>query len=129
VDDASVHFRTVTFGNPNVSTFGTQGVCLDVEMPRKAGVFLIVNGKEAEVTLARLMEGARSGYLDEANTSPAWRLHRAPSPREFLWKLHLEDVQGEGTGRDFYYIRVRQTNNQWAWSSPIFTGIGQSDQG
>ena len=27
-----------------------------------------------------------------------------------------------GAGRDTYYLRVRQKNDQWAWTSPIFVG-------
>lgn len=44
-------------------------------------------------------------------------LHRAPLPWEFEWTLALDDT---GSGPDVYYVRVRQKNDQWAWSSPVF---------
>jgi hypothetical protein len=43
---------------------------------------------------------------------------------EFAHRFDLTDRR-ESTGRDWYYVRVRQRNDQWAWSSPIWVE-GQS---
>ncbi len=118
--DRAVHFRTVTTGNPNNWTPATQGMCLTVEMPAGAAVRAELNDVKAEAPLTRLLAGAKVGFLRGIN-SQAWRLARAPLPWEFQWALQHTDA-GAGAGGDTYYIRVRQTNDQWAWSSPIFVG-------
>jgi hypothetical protein len=66
--------------------------------------------------LSRLIEGARTGHLSGID-SPAYRFHRAPLTHEFDWNIQWNDTAEPG---DSYYVRVRQLNDQWAWSSPIF---------
>ena len=114
--ERAVSFETVSNGNATNSTSATQGVCLEVEMPRDAKVYAVMNGVRAEHTLEQLMTGARSGSLDHTD-APSWRFNRAPSPEELNWSLAFED---EDDGEGYYYVRVRQTNDQWAWSSPVF---------
>jgi len=114
----AVRFRTVTFGNPNNSTPATQGVCLDVEMPVGAQVRAVINGRRADVPLAQLLQGARAGRLSKI-ASPSYRFHRAPRRWEFDWRGEFEDGVREAGRDDIYYLRVRQMNDQWAWSSPI----------
>jgi len=116
--ERAVRFETQSVGNPTNSTCTTQGMCLEVEMPRKARVFAVMNGVRAEHTLDELMLGARSGALDHT-VAPSWRFNRAPEPNE--WNQTFELLDGDDSGEaGFYYVRVRQTNDQWAWSSPVF---------
>ena len=115
--ERAVRFETVTNGNATNSTSTTQGMCLEVEMPRSGKVYAIMNGVRAEHGLEELMEGARSGGLDHTD-APSWRFNRAPRPEELNWSFAFEDDSEDGEG--FYYVRVRQTNDQWAWSSPVF---------
>ena len=114
--ERSVEFSTVTRGNPNNSTNASQGMCLEVKMPRGAKVWAELNGHRIEMPLEDLLAGARSGLL-EGLESTAWRLHRAPSPREWRVDAEFEETLAPG---DSIYVRVRQANDQWAWSSPIF---------
>ncbi len=114
----SVHFQTATLGNPNNSTPAMQGVCLDVELPLDAEVYAEINGQRVAYPLTALLEGARAGRLGKI-ASPAYRFHRAPRRWEFDWRVALED---RGTSSNFYYVRVRQLNDQWAWSSPVWVG-------
>ncbi len=116
IDDSSVSFKTVTRSNPNNATNASQGMCLEVEMPRGASIHATLNGKQESIPLERLVDGARTGHLGGID-SPAYRFHRAPLPHEFKWSFAWSD---SGTGDDYYYIRVRQKNDQWAWSSPVF---------
>jgi len=118
--DRAVRFRAVTFGHPNNVTRATQGVCLDVAMPADAAVEAELNGQTVRVGLARLLAGARAGHLGGTH-SPAYRFARAPMPWEFDWSLTHEETRADNRP-DVYYVRVRQTNDQWAWSSPIFVG-------
>lgn len=115
--ERSVSFETVSQGNPTNSTCTTQGLCLEVEMPRSAKVFAVMNGVRAEHTLDELMTGARSGSLDHTD-APCWRFNRAPAPEELNASYAFTDDEPMDEG--FYYVRVRQTNDQWAWSSPVF---------
>ncbi len=114
-----VRFNTATFGNPNNATDATQGICLDVEMPLEAEVQAVINGRDLRLPLRYLMEGARAGRLRKIG-SAGYRFNRAPRRREFDWLCGYEDnVPRTSSSPDVYYVRVRQKNDQWAWSSPI----------
>ena len=115
-DERAVAFSTVTRSNPNNATNASQGICLEVEMPAQGNIQANINGQVVSMPLKRLVEGARTGHLGGID-SPAFRFHRAPLPNEFNWNLNWEDFGKTG---DYYYARVRQLNEQWAWSSPIF---------
>ena len=118
--DTAVTFSAQSEGNPNTSTPTTQGLCLEVELPRAGQVYAVMNGRTRQWPVQDLLEGSRSDLTD-GTASPAFRIHRAPLPHELCWRCHWED---RGDGDDFYYARVRQTNDQWAWSSPIFVRSG-----
>ncbi len=128
IDERTICFRTTTWGNPNPYTNTSQGMCLEVETPREAEVLLRVNGRRLSVSLERVFRGAVTGTLFEEIESEAWCLHRAPLPHEYRWHVAYNDsltadstACGEPSGRegDVYYIRVRQRNDQWAYSSPF----------
>ncbi len=111
-------FHSYSLGNPTPFTPLNSSVVLDVEMPINAAFKAKINGKNFEHTLAELLEGQRShliaGYLDKAVS-----FHRAVPEKAFILKADFTDLRPESP-TDYYYIRVRQKNNQWAWSSPIW---------
>ena len=113
-----VQFHTTTFGNPNNRTPATQGMCLEVEVPLDAQIRAELNGKAVEIPVARLMEGALAGRLGQID-SPAYRFHRMPLWSELDWTEVFDDSQTRAGRDDVYYLRVRQVNRQWGWSSPI----------
>lgn len=112
-----LRFVTETRSNPNNSTNASQGVCLHVRAPRGASVLAELNGKRVEIPLERLIAGAYAGRLGEID-SPAYRFHRAPLRNEWDWRGAWVDERPRAG--DFYYLRARQTNDQWAWASPVF---------
>lgn len=116
IDARTVRAETVTWGNPTNTTPGTQAVALHVEMPRTGRVQGTVNGRAVDVPLARLLRGALAEPLADM-PAPSFRLHRAPEPHELSWTLTFED---DDPAPGSYYARVRQANDQWAWSSPVF---------
>ncbi|MBA4387423.1 MAG: hypothetical protein C0404_05540 [Verrucomicrobia bacterium] len=116
VDDRKVHYTTRTRGNPTASTSSTQGMCLEVEMPASGFVEALINDKKEKIPLARLMAGAYANEMGQVS-APAYRFHRAPPAWEFDWDLSFEDKDDKPA---FYYVRVREKNDQWAWSSPVF---------
>ena len=120
VDDRRAHFITVTRGNPNSFTNACQGVCIEVEMPESGNIEAVINGQTRSIPLERLLAGAVVGDTKGWH-SPAFRFHRAPHAWEYDWQIEMTDEDTrESTGRDVYYVRVRQKNDQWAWSSPVF---------
>ena len=122
----NVRVTTVTFGNPNKSTNSSQGICLEVIMPRSAEVRSTINGRQVNIPLVNLIEGAKADRLAK-NGSAGYRFHRVPETWEFNWHCQLTDtVTNPEPGGDTYYVRVRQKNDQWAWSSPILVQDKQS---
>jgi len=117
----SVAFETVTRGNPTNFTPATQGMCLEVKAPRSATVFAEFGDRREEWPLEALLQGARSGRLRDI-ASPAWRFHRAPLPGQWKWRGAWTDESRREEAS--YYLRVRQRNDQWAWSSPVFLRKG-----
>jgi hypothetical protein len=132
-DDKTVVFQTKTQGNPTTSTPAMQRILLDVEAPVTARAYARFAasgefpGKRDSHSILELMQGSCAGYVGGL-LSPAYRFRRAPLPEEYEWKTefldHMEVTAPGRTpgfgGRDCYYVRVRQTNGQWAWSSPIW---------
>jgi len=122
--DRAVWFRTITYGNPNNRTPSTQAMCLEVEMPADGEVWAELNGQRIVHKLSTLKAGARAGRLAKID-SPSYLFHRAPAWSELHWTGRLMDEvtipdHASPTTRDYYYVRVRQTNDEWAWSSPIW---------
>ena len=119
VDAQQVDFSTVTFSNPNNSTNSSQGICLEMDIQRKGRVELVLNGQTFTFSVKQLLQGARTGHLGGID-SPAFRIHQLPAENEWKWNVSFEDRMESDS--DFYYVRVRQMNDQWAWSSPVFVG-------
>lgn len=111
-------FHSFTRGNPTPLTPLNNSLLLDLEMPLTASLKADVNGQKFEHTLAELLEGQRShlidGYLDIAVS-----FHRAVPLRAFTLNAHYTDAEPENP-TDYYYLCVRQKNDQWAWSTPIW---------
>ncbi len=117
-DANEVRFTTRTWGNVNTATPGMQGLALEVEGDDSTVVSALINGEATDVTLTSLLEGPRTGYLG-GFVSPAFRFTRAIPRDEFSARFEFEhSVLSED--RDWYYVRVRQHNGQWAWSSPVW---------
>ena len=70
-----------------------------------------------EVPAQRLFEGALSGNLGPID-SPAYRFHPLPRPSQWQWHGAV-DLSSFEDG-DSAYVRMKQANDQWAWTSPIF---------
>jgi hypothetical protein len=117
-DEVSCSFHSHSFGNPTPLTPINNSMVLDVEMPLNASIKASVNGKKFEHTLAELLEGQRShlvgGYLDVAVS-----FHKAVPLNAFSLSDRYIDSEPD-TPIDNYYLCVRQKNNQWAWTSPIW---------
>ena len=102
VNDKETELDMYSSKNPNTTTAAMQAVILDVEMH----------------TLGELLEGSRShfmiGWLSEAIL-----FNRAMPESCFTVEHYIEDKEPQ-RDTDYYYVRARQRDGQWAWSSPIW---------
>ncbi|MDR7520366.1 MAG: hypothetical protein QN123_12465, partial [Armatimonadota bacterium] len=117
-----VLFSARTCGNPTLTTTATQGLCLEIDGTPAARLVGRINGRPVDVTLAELREGSRVGYL-EGFRSAAYRFSRAAAYAEYSGTFSIRH-RGVPGRRDWYYVRVRQVNDQWAWTSPIWVAGG-----
>ncbi len=115
-----VHFQTRTRQNTSLHTSATEGLCLEVEGTADTTLIAVFNGQRQEIRLGDLFDGTRTFYLG-GFVSPAICFHRAVPEVEYTRQFTLTHT-GSLSGRDWYYVRVRQRNDQWAWSSPIWVG-------
>jgi len=117
-DSKSVQLEMYTTKNPNTVTVSTQAVILDVTMS-KSGIFTVeFNGKKFDYTLADLLQGTKTQFMN-GWLSEAIQFHRAIPVSAFTFEHFMTDDKPEKS-TDYYYVRVRQRDNQWAWSSPIW---------
>ena len=94
-------------------------VCfLDVEMPLDATITTNFNGKSFSHSLRELLQGSRAHFM-RGWLSEAIRFNRAAPESAFLAGAFFTDDKPE-RDTDYYYVRVRQRDGQWAWSSPIW---------
>lgn len=113
-----VEFRTGTRPNPSLHTAATEGMSLEIEGNADTCLLASINGKRYEQPLAELFAGTRTAYLG-GFVSPAVCFHRAVPRSEYYHRFAFQH-RSDSHGRDWYYVRVRQRNNQWAWSSPVW---------
>ncbi len=117
-DEVTLEART--WKNPTTRTDATQGISLELEGDGETRIVARINGRSLDVRLADLRQGPRAGFLD-GFVSPAWQLSRAVPEAEYAWRWSWEETD-DSPGPAHYYVRVRQKNDQWAWSSPVFVG-------
>jgi len=116
--DKKVDLDMFTTKNQNTLTPSTQAVILDVTMPRNAKLTANFNGKTISYTMAELLNGTYSkfmiGWLSEAI-----QFHRAATEEVYKVEYTMTDDAPE-KDTDYYYVRVRQRDNNWAFSSAIW---------
>lgn len=116
--DHTLQFRTRSWRNPTVTTPAMQGISLDLQGNADTRITGTINGQKVTLSLGDLLASSSVGYLGGFLT-PAWCFHRAvPLSACRLEASYRHDAHSDR--RDWYYVRVRQRNNQWAWSSPIW---------
>ncbi len=117
IDKGTLDFEVVSQGNPTNTTPATQGIYLEVETEKDSQIHAEFNEKEYQIPISRLIEGSYARNLGKID-SPAFRFHRLAADWESKLKTTFTDTQT--TNHDFYYLRVKQRNNQWAYASPIW---------
>lgn len=120
-DEWHVSFATETRGNPTVTTDATQQLALHVVGDDRTVLTGTFNGVKMQHSVAELLRGSRAGYTG-GFLSGAMLMHRAVPGNERRALLELPD-RGSGLPTDWYYARVRQHNDQYAWSSPTWVNM------
>lgn len=118
IDEQRIVFSTETRGNPTVMTDATQQLALHVTGDDATVLVGRFNGVEMKHSVAELLKGCRAAYKG-GFLSGAMLMHRASPLSSRRVPLELLD-SGSGGPRDWYYVRVRQHNDQYAWSSPTW---------
>lgn len=116
--DKKVNLEMYSSKNPNTTTAAYQGVQLDVEMPLDGEIVTEFNGERFSHSLETLLEGSRAHFM-RGWLSESILFNRAYPESAFMVEHFMQDEKPE-RDTDYYYVRVRQRNQQWAWSSPIW---------
>ena len=69
-------------------------------------------------TLGKLAESSEVEFTGPF-TSESFLIHRIVFAENYQTEFEFTDEQNTGQ-TDWYYVRVAQTNNSYAWSSPIW---------
>lgn len=118
IDATHVRLATRTTGNPTVLTDATQQIALHLTGDANTVIRARINGRDVQHTIGELLQGPRVGFTG-GFVSPSYVFGRA-EPLDALtidWSFLDE---GSENPEDWYYARVRQHNDQWAWSSPTW---------
>lgn len=116
--ETAVHLNTRTRPNTSLHTATTEGLSLTIAGGLQTAIHVLANGREHSVRLGELISGSRTFYLG-GFVSPAICLHQAVPSSAYTHRFAFLH-RSSSAERDWYYVRVRQRNNQWAWSSPIW---------
>ena len=87
-------------------------------MPVEGRLILDINGNHYEHGLGELLKGSRVHFM-KGLFSEAVRIHKAVHESCYTFSDVFSDNEPEKE-TDYYYLRVSQKNNQWAWVSPIW---------
>jgi hypothetical protein len=113
-----VHWTTMTWRNPTVTTPATQGLCLTVEGDAHTKISGTINNQAIALTVGDLLQGAHTQYLG-GFVSPAICFHQAVPRTAYAGRFAFSHT-GQARSHEWYYVRVRQRNGHYAWSSPIW---------
>lgn len=114
----SLSLFTRTYGNPTTGTDATQGFAFHVRAPLGAQLIVKTHGQEFRHTIADLLSGATTHYIGGFLSGVVQFERAVPNTASSMqW-----EVSDEGSGKfvDSYYVRVKQVNDQFAWSSPTW---------
>lgn len=117
--ETKVSWTCTTFKNPTTLHSHTAALILEINGDVSTVIEMNLNGKQLSATIGELLQGSRSVHL-KAYNSEAILFHRAVPEYEYSYSGTWTDFETEAAECDVYHAEVRQTNNQFAWISPIF---------
>ena len=116
ISDDSVSWQCFTVKNPSPVQPQTCAVIAEIQGSRDTVVEIEVNGHCRRTSIGEL---CRYGYSEHMKPyhSQAYKVHTAVSCSQYTAENSFTD---EWEGPAFYHMEVAQTNQQWAFVSPIF---------
>lgn len=118
VNHNRIRFNTRTRRNPTHLTPATEGMSFEIQGDGDTLLNATINDVIYQHRLSELFSGSRTHYLG-GFVSPAICFHRAVPQSEYKHQFSIDHFR-RPIRRDWYTVRVKQRNNQWAWSSPIW---------
>lgn len=118
--DTTLQFKSITVPNPSTRLSSTNALVFELDGNDSARIAVHMNGTGVAVSLEELSQGTRSFFCGDW-LDPAFCLHRVVNAEEYDVRFELEDTTApSSSGTDYYYLRVRQANGQYGWTSPVF---------
>lgn len=116
ISDDSVSWQCFTVKNPSPVQPQTCAVIAEIQGSRDTVVEIEINGHCRRTSIGEL---CRYGYSEHMKPyhSQAYKVHTAVSCSQYTAENSFTD---EWEGPAFYHMEVAQTNQQWAFVSPIF---------
>jgi hypothetical protein len=125
-DDSKVIWRSTTMPNQYIRVAGTSALVLEIETQnaQSCKLDLAMNGCKVSYSVVDLLAGSFAHSSTGKLRAPSFVVHGAVPESEYAMEFVADDgIDGTAPGdgsQDYYMVRVRQQNNQWAWSSPIW---------
>jgi hypothetical protein len=119
--DSSVRVQSYTALKQQVDDFSQKAIVLRAEGTPQSKVVVSCNRPTScsvEQTLAQLAESNEILFTRPFPWESAM-LHRVVFQENWRTEFSVED-ESDGSETDWYYVRVTQSNEQYAWSSPIW---------
>lgn len=98
---------------------GTNSVVFNIRGDGRTVLELRLNQRRFCYSLAELMDGSRVELMGDWNEQKV-KFHQPVPENQYHKSLTVTDTAGNGSDRDFYYVRITQANGQMAWSSPVW---------
>jgi hypothetical protein len=123
--ERELHLRSFTSRKQAYLEDATKSLVLEIEADPEATLILEFSQPSEKRFVVPVADLILDNTVEFTGvfTTESFVLHRLVSPEEYTCRVQWQDKGREQQeGGDMYYIRARQHNNQWAWSSPIWVG-------
>lgn len=116
--DNFVSWQCYSFKNITTLHPQTQQMIFEIESDEDTKLIININGYERQITIGELKKYGYSEHMKPYH-SQAFKVHTAIGNKAYELAGDLEDVTNTNEPA-FYHMQVSQTNNQWAFVSPIY---------
>ncbi|HVF65726.1 MAG TPA: DUF3604 domain-containing protein [Casimicrobiaceae bacterium] len=114
---AHVRWRSVTAGD-------WDGVVLDIDRPQDAELSFVTEPMTLRVKLCNV--GPAGRRFDDRSPDRSVEVRRLPEGMPSLSYHGVFEDRSHADGEHAYWVRVRQSDGAFAWSSPIFVSVAQN---
>ncbi|MCY9662965.1 DUF3604 domain-containing protein [Paenibacillus chondroitinus] len=116
--EQKAEWTCTTFKNVSTRHPQTAALIFEIEGDTSSQLSIEVNGQIFTYTIGELLEGSRSAHM-LPHSSEAILVHRAVPEHAYSFRGEWHDDEKE-RDCDAYHVEIRQTNEQYAWITPVF---------